>query len=965
MNLFLRYTLAAMLMGFSGLANAQSALSIINHSPVTSSISDPGSFSAQFSPDRIWTRATASTTSQQTTGVEPNVLAINGRDSVVDLDRLRNILSQAPRHQSGGSARRQPTSTFIYLPSPDGGFAQFSIRRSQVLSPQMEVRFPEITTYRGEAVNDASTTVVLDLTPAGFHAQVLQYGSRWFVDPKFKGNDELYVSYFKASKGEARQCLLDSTSPGILPHSSGVQSRSGDVLRSYALAIATTGEYTQFFGSSAAATSAVVTTINRVTGIYEKELGITFTIPFISAYPDPATDPFNGNNNAFLLIGESQVVLDNDSASNGLSYDIGHTFSTGAGGLASLGVVCNPSFKARGVTGLPSPTGNVFDVDFVAHEIGHQFSGNHTFNGANGNCSGANRNGSTAYEPGSGSTIQAYAGICGADNLQSNSDAQMHAISHVEMLNHVTVGSGANCGVVTSTGNSIPTPNPEGGYTIPHSTPFVMIGSGTDADNDPLTYSWEQIDLGPQAALNASDDGAIPLFRVLPPTPDAFRFFPEFASVDANTSSLSEKLPTHGRNMDFAFTARDGLGGVETAFQAITLDGVAGPFAVTSPNGGESLSGNTTVTWNVAGTDASPVSAATVNIYLSTTGSGLSYSELLLADTPNDGSEVVDLSAYDTDNAKIMISHTDMTTHTFYDISDSTFEIEPSLTLTCNGLTVTVDLNLGQSPTSGSDVILGTSADDTINGLGGNDTICGGDGFDIIFGGSGSDTIFGGDGFGVDSSANDIFGGSGNDFLYGSQHDDHLYGQAGVDYLESNNQTSLQDKIFGGSGSDEIYSYSQGGSFIRGQGNNDEIWGSDFGDVVKGDQGLDTIHGGDGADDINGGRGRDIIYGGDGADVIAGAAQRDDLNGEAGDDIITGGLGNDAIDGGAGIDTCNGQGQEANGNGDVQTNCEVASGFPRLSLTLTEIQPPQPGSCLLYTSPSPRDQRGSRMPSSA
>ena len=142
-------------------------------------------------------------------------------------------------------------------------------------------------------------------------------------------------------------------------------------------------------------------------------------------FTNPATDPFTGNSNANILIGESQSVI--SSSIGSANFDIGHTFSTGGGGLAALGCVCYNPAKASGITGSGNPVGDPFDIDYVAHEIGHQFGGDHTFNANTGSCNG-NVNSSTAVEPGSGITIMAYAGICGStDNLAPNSIAYFHA----------------------------------------------------------------------------------------------------------------------------------------------------------------------------------------------------------------------------------------------------------------------------------------------------------------------------------------------------------------------------------------------------------------------------------------------------------------------------------------------------------------------------------------------------------
>jgi len=414
---------------------------------------------AATSPDNIWQDLSGIVTAPDSA---LNINAVKARELTIDSSRLGSLLASAPVADPNSTSKPAPIT--LYLPDPRGGFVEFEIRRTQLMAPELAAKYPEIMTFNGTAVRNPSTTVRIDSTPAGFHAQVLQTGERWFVDPKFKGDTSRYISYQRATRvsGSDHQCLLTDTSNGVgdfAPRSFSA-ARSGDTLRSYRLAVAATGEYTQFHGGTKVlGMAAIVTTINRVVGIYEKELAVTLQLIGNNddvVYTNPATDPFTGNNDAFILIDESQDELDLTIGT--ANYDIGHTFSTGAGGLAGLGVVCNPTRKGSGVTGASNPAGDPFDVDFVAHEIGHQFGGDHTFNGTNGSCTGGNRNGSTAYEPGSGTTIQAYAGICGSDNLQSNSDAIFHSESHAQMMAHVT-GSASGCAATTSLTNSVPVAN--------------------------------------------------------------------------------------------------------------------------------------------------------------------------------------------------------------------------------------------------------------------------------------------------------------------------------------------------------------------------------------------------------------------------------------------------------------------------------------------------------------------------
>ena len=575
----------------------------------------------------------------------------------------------------------------LLLPRPDGGSQAFEVTASGVLPAALAHKYPELQAFSGVAVDDPSTTVRFELHRNGLRAQVLGSRGRWIVDPIRGSAKNLSISYYSADlkRSSARGTCRLQTEDRFVPKGGSPNQKkslagqraarsSGATLRTYQIAVATTGEYGVFHGGTTPdALAAVVTTINRVTGILEKELSISLQLISNNdeiIFIDPSTDPFSGNDNANDLIEESQQQIDLIIGSD--NYDVGHTFSTGAGGLAALGSVCASGFKAQGVTGSDEPEGQFFDVDFVAHEIGHQLGADHTFNGSNGNCTNGSRYYLSAYEPGSGSTIQAYAGLCSADNLQGAADPIYHSASFDEITLFLAEGEGGSCGVVTSTNNTPPSVDAGADYSVPKATPLVITGSGSDAEQNALTYLWEQRDLGPQAALSAGDDGEIPLFRVLTPQSNPSRYLPALGNVVSGNYSDAEKLPQLARELDMRLTVRDGAGGVASDDMVIFVTASAGPFVLTSPNGGENVGASSTIGWDPAGTTASPVNVSEIEILLSIDG-GATF-DRSLGTTANDGFEVITFpSGITTNSARLMLRAVN---NIFYDVSDDDFVLK-------------------------------------------------------------------------------------------------------------------------------------------------------------------------------------------------------------------------------------------------------------------------------------------------
>ncbi|MDO8835985.1 MAG: M12 family metallo-peptidase [Vicinamibacterales bacterium] len=686
--------------------------------------SEPQGTTTGSSGDGIWTAM-----SQRMSADMPTGRSIDGPHVVVVLNKpaLDGLLQRAPLAQAG---RSMDSGVVMTLPMPDGTFARFRVEESPILAPELAAAYPEFRTYHGKGIDDPTSTTRFGWTAAGFHAIVLSDAGSVYIDVHTPGDLQRYVSYRKADyrkQGEGFLCLVDGTNaPLALRPENQFPLSNGGTLRTYRLALAATGEYTAAAGGTKALALARMTaTVNRVNGIYEREVAVRITmatgtpgVPTALIFTDAAADPYT-NSDASAMLAQNQTTV--DTIVGTANYDFGHVFGTGGGGVAYLGSPCDTvnNIKAGGVTGSPDPTGDAFDVDYVAHEMGHQFGGNHTFNGNDGSC--GTRSAPHAYEVGSGSTIQAYAGICGVENLQPNTSDYFHVESLDEITAFLTQGGGETCGTAAATGNTPPTVSAGANYTIPQRTPFMLTATGSDANGDTLSYAWEEFNLGTvsnSVASASTDDGSRPLFRSYSPTSSPSRTFPSLTYIlnHANvppttyacgfgTCLTGEVLPSTNRTMTFQVTARDnrsGGGGITTAAMQATVTTAAGPFRVTAPNAAGTVAGGsaTTVTWDVAGTAGAPVSTANVKISLSIDG-GTTFPTVLLTSTPNDGSQSVTLPNSASTTARIKV---EAVGNIFFDISDTNFTITEggvgaNSAPTATGVAITGSAIVGQTLT--------------------------------------------------------------------------------------------------------------------------------------------------------------------------------------------------------------------------------------------------------------------------
>ncbi|MFP3597975.1 reprolysin-like metallopeptidase [Chryseobacterium sp. SIMBA_029] len=595
----------------------------------------------------------------------------------LDLEKIKKDLAKAPQRFS------KDESLIIKFPDAEGNYKDYIVQEASVMEPELQAKFPDIRSYTGWQKNNPLHTIRFSLTPStGMNIMYFDGSEISYLDGYAKDNSSfiLYKRKDLPKNDRIFECHVENELDNAVENNTVMKAPlvSDGQFRTYRLAVAATGEYTTFQGGTVAlAMAAMATTMTRVNGIYEKTISVTMVMVAnnnLIVYTNATTDPYT-NGTPGTMITQNQTNI--NSIIGAANYDIGHVFGTNSGGLAGLGVVCTTS-KARGVTGSGAPVGDPFDIDYVAHEMGHQFGANHTFRASSGSCSG-NANNATAYEPGSGTTVMAYAGICGAaNNVQSNSDAYFHAASVVEM--YAVLQRSTDCAVKVSNNNGVPTADAGADYIIPKGTAFVLTGQGTDPDNDPINYLWEQYDNQNNTQPPVATATVGPVYRSLTPVAAPTRYFPNMTSVLANNLVPKwEVTPGVARTLNFSLLVNDNKPtGNQTARDAMVVTVTNdGPFTVTSHAANAQYSGAapTTVAWDVAGTNTGTINTQNVTILLSKDG-GANFNTVLAASVPNNGSAVVNLPNEDVASARIMVKAVN---NIYFAVNASNFSIGKSL----------------------------------------------------------------------------------------------------------------------------------------------------------------------------------------------------------------------------------------------------------------------------------------------
>lgn len=537
----------------------------------------------------------------------------------LDSQQFISQMDSAAATPSGGLAKSTSGSSFIVLPLPSGKTIKLEATEYSIMEQGAKV-FGDFRSWKVRGVDEPTTTGVIDISSNGFHAMLfLTSGETVFIEPADLQEDtnpslssllessehianqavnkrsnrqkNIYKSFTRSSiknKSTPFACGVHSTDDlvslsngqGALANQSGLANKGAPAnknrqvayrrarnLRVYRIAMAATGEFTQFFLSRGLNPNLAINTIlTRVNVIYNRDLAIDLELVAdnsLLVFSNPNRDPYPINSDSSLLVRNTDVI---DSIIGSGAYDIGHVltrFSTNTnGGVALLGSVCVDSrdnnSKGAGTTGANDPSKPAFAIDFVAHELGHQLGATHTFNSITGSCGGANRQAETAFEPGGGSSVMAYAGICGRRNNVVDHSLSIFHIESINQINqNVLEGRGDRCGSDFPTFNEAPDiTGITSGLTVNAGEKFTLSGSAVDANGDALSFAWDQVDSG-RVSNKFVDLGDNALFEVKLPSASATREF--------------DGLALTNRNLHFKLVVRDGRGGVSSAETTVNV----------------------------------------------------------------------------------------------------------------------------------------------------------------------------------------------------------------------------------------------------------------------------------------------------------------------------------------------------------------------------------------------------------
>lgn len=601
-------------------------------------------------------------------------------------------------------------SVVISIPNANGVLEKFTVHESSNFAPELQTKYPEIRSYKGIGITDKTATVYFSNSPRGIQTMIVRADKDSEFIESYSNTKSIYKLITSKNRSENNSSIACSTKDmelnTLLQNKVNKVKASDKVFRTFRLALSCNAEYTNYFGGTlAGALAGMNASMTRINGVLGKDLAVKFEIIAnndLLIYLDPLTDPYSdasiGTEDDPVTGGRywnSEIQKNLTATIGNAGYDVGHLLSStiGTNGIAGsaggIGYICtNPTPQrplgkgcAWSAASRNLPEGPDFDIDLVAHEMGHQLGGNHTFSYA---VEGRGAN----IEPGSGSTIMAYAGSQGFLDIQAHSD-DYFSVNTIQQIQALLASK--TCSTNISISNDPPIINAGSDYTIPKGTAFILKGIGSDPNGDIVSYTWEQNDNAvTETGANSicfptKVDG--PLFRSFKPSNSLIRYMPAQKDVLSNILTTKwESVSNIERTLNFFLTGRDnaaiGTSQTNSDDMNVRVNGSVGPFTVTSQNTediGWSPGSSQAITWNVNGAETL-AGAAYVNIKLSIDG-GQTFPIFLATNTPNDGTENIISPNIAATNCRLIIEPTN---NIFYAVNSKVFAVGYSVTSECN-----------------------------------------------------------------------------------------------------------------------------------------------------------------------------------------------------------------------------------------------------------------------------------------
>lgn len=640
----------------------------------------------------------------------------------LDINQLKSVLQNAPVSKTGMATR---STVIIDLPDLEGKFEKYTVYETSNMAPELAARFPDIKSYRGVSVNDPGKTISFGFSSKGINIIIFSPDQKpTVIEPATKDASVYLVSPAVPellSKISNFECQTQEKNSGNANRNFPTDNTNDRKFRTYRLAASTDGEFSEYHGGTLANSIAAINNLmSYINPVYERDLSIHMNLVANNdqvIFLDHTTDPYSTFSDAAILDQEIKNTLDNTIGSS--NYDLGILFSnqrTGGGKASGIGSVCNGGIAYIGQF---TPEGFIYAIA-AAHEMGHMFGANHTFSKPENVTiiptlfgqpqtpqvilaeTGANR------ETGSGVTIMGYPGVTGTHDVADKFSDQFLHYSISQINNYVKTTS---CATTTDLVNMPPRVDAGPDYTIPKGTGFKLTATGSDPDNNSLTYSWEEADIAtpnPDFEVDLLDilmdpagvvqnqiaprmkytfpdrsSAANPNFRVYPPASSPTRYYPPLNEVLEgslyNTWNMTSDV---ARNMKFISLVRDNAaGGGQTATDEtiISVDGNTGPFKITSLSLNQNYSSGSShlLKWNVAGTNAAPINTQSVNILISTDG-GTTFTPLI-SNTANDGEEMITIPSTPAKKAFIIVE----SVGNIYYAASPAFAIDYNITMNC------------------------------------------------------------------------------------------------------------------------------------------------------------------------------------------------------------------------------------------------------------------------------------------